>query len=456
MQNGSSKPRETLKEFLRKRVESHPGISIQKLTGHLSQLPVEIRKTYPHDTNSIRRVLEQFPEIFVIRNHDQVHLTTSESSGKPKGASSFAGGSKDQTTSLTGVKGKVYRLFETYGFASVQHPINTCVYFSLHSFENGQHSSLLSSGLQLGEGVVLDAEVGPNDLKIKFRASRVTRIKGGNVATPSDLSSPAPQTSALTSLVNRTGVIETLKDEFGFIKLEKENECAFFHADQIARHLRTAVPALPEILAVGDKITFDADPNKKTTARAKWVVTTIHSITNLPPCHLGSETEGSETAARTIIKRDGLIQMVKPARHGTPHVMGDPARHGGSSYKDVQLELEEAGMSAHTSASNSINPDRPRSHHSRPSFPQTCTEASLFSPSGRSHGDCAIPNDIGAQSFLASSTLSFNNISENELRSVARIIAEEMSALLQQERLAKGLVRNVGTQTTEHGVHFIP
>ncbi|KAH7958209.1 hypothetical protein HPB51_027805 [Rhipicephalus microplus] len=393
MQNGSSKPRETLKEFLRKRVESHPGISIQKLTGHLSQLPVEIRKTYPHDTNSIRRVLEQFPEIFVIRNHDQVHLTTSESSGKPKGASSFAGGSKDQTTSLTGVKGKVYRLFETYGFASVQHPINTCVYFSLHSFENGQHSSLLSSGLQLGEGVVLDAEVGPNDLKIKFRASRVTRIKGGNVATPSDLSSPAPQTSALTSLVNRTGVIETLKDEFGFIKLEKENECAFFHADQIARHLRTAVPALPEILAVGDKITFDADPNKKTTARAKWVVTTIHSITNLPPCHLGSETEEKKQACLRIrVHRTASTQTGQEAT-----TVDHPSRRHA-------LKLH---CFRHQGEVTEIAP-----------FPMTSVE--------------------------------------NELRRVARIIAKKMFAVQQQEQLAKGLVRNVGTQTTEHGVHFIP
>lgn len=313
--NGSSKSRETLetlKEFLRKRVESHPGISIQKLTGHLSQLPAEIRMKYGGNVDSIRRVLEQFPDIFVIRNHDQVHVTTSKSSGKTTGASSSAGGSDDETTTLTGAKGKVYRLFKTYGFISVQHPISTSVYFSLRSFENGQHSSLLSSGLQLGDGVVLDAEVGPNECEAKFRASRVARIKGGNAATPSDSSSPASQTPVFAPLVNRTGAIETLKDEFGFIKLEKEQECAFFHAAEIERYLGTAVPALPEVLAVGDKIRFDADLNKNTTARAKWVVTTIHSIQNVPPCHSGSETEGSEIAPGTIIKRDGLIQMVKP------------------------------------------------------------------------------------------------------------------------------------------------
>ncbi|KAH8032998.1 hypothetical protein HPB51_004920 [Rhipicephalus microplus] len=312
MMNGSSKSREALKEFLRKRVESHPGITIQKLTGHLSQLPAEIRMKYGGNVDSIRRVLEQFPDIFVIRNHDQVHVTTSKSSGKTTGASSSAGGSDDETTTLTGAKGKVYRLFKTYGFISVQHPISTSVYFSMRSFENGQHSSLLSSGLQLGDGVVLDGEVGPNECEAKFRASRVARIKGGNAATPSDSSSPASETPVFAPLVNRTGAIETLKDEFGFIKLEKEQECAFFHAAEIERHLGTAVPALPEVLAVGDKIRFDADLNKNTTARAKWVVTTIHSIQNVPPCHSGSETEGSEIVLGTIIKRDGLIQMVKP------------------------------------------------------------------------------------------------------------------------------------------------
>ncbi|KAH7975983.1 hypothetical protein HPB52_007211 [Rhipicephalus sanguineus] len=552
----------------------------------------------------------------------KVHVTTSKSSSKTTGASSSAGGSDDETTTLTGAKGKVYRLFKTYGFISVQHPISTSVYFSLRSFENGQHSSLLSSGLQLGDGVVLDAEVGPNDCEAKFRASRVARIKGGNAATPSDSSSPAPQTMVFTPLVNRTGAIETLKDEFGFIKLEKEQECAFFHAAEIERYLGTAVPALPEVLAVGDKIRFDADLNKNTTARAKWVVTTIHNIQNVPPCHSGSETEGSEIAPGTIIKRDGLIQMVKPEfgfiKFGTnyrdraffhlnnvvmpprdtikslPDVFAindrvhfeakpsqkpsekvkwqattvwlsefgpkgdglDSADESGNeddafsplpqsvepsivifrgatglvmdvtdygatvevqdqacsvgslkvnflsgvfysdgvrctkrlcevlssgdavsldfmvgsngAHEEVRCDLvvfpddcdvfffrnrEESGhrMSAHTSISDSINPHRRRSHHSPPSFPPTSSEASPSSPSGSIHGDRAIPNGICVGNSLATSALFSNDISENVLRRVARIMAEELHALQQQERLAKGLVRDVGTQTTERG-----
>lgn len=311
MLNGSSKSRETLKEFLRKRVESHPGISIQKLTGHLSQLPADIRAKYGGNVDSIRRVLEQFPEIFIIRNHDQVHVVTSKPAST-RAASSSGGGSDDETTVLTNAKGKVYRMFKTYGFISVQQPISTSVYFSLRSFENGQHSSLLTSGLQLGDGVTLDAEAGPNDCEAKFRASRVTRIKGAHAAAASEPSSPAPQNNGHMPLVNRVGAIETLKDEFGFIKLEKEQECAFFHAAEIERYLGSAVPALPEVLAVGDKVRFDADLNKNTTARAKWVVTNIHTIQNMPPCNSGSETDGSEIAPGTLIKRDGLIQMVKP------------------------------------------------------------------------------------------------------------------------------------------------
>lgn len=309
MLNGSSKSRETLKEFLRKRVESHPGISIQKLTGHLSQLPADIRAKYGGNVDSIRRVLEQFPEIFIIRNHDQVHVVTSKPAST-RAASSSGNGSDDEMTVLTNAKGKVYRMFKTYGFISVQQPISTSVYFSLRSFENGQHSSLLTSGLQLGDGVTLDAEAGPNDCEAKFRASRVTRIKGA--AAASEPSSPAPQNNGHMPLVNRVGAIETLKDEFGFIKLEKEQECAFFHAAEIERYLGSAVPALPEVLAVGDKVRFDADLNKNTTARAKWVVTNIHTIQNMPPCNSGSETDGSEIAPGTLIKRDGLIQMVKP------------------------------------------------------------------------------------------------------------------------------------------------
>ncbi|XP_075525428.1 uncharacterized protein LOC142557454 isoform X2 [Dermacentor variabilis] len=731
MLNGSSKSRETLKEFLRKRVESHPGISIQKLTGHLSQLPADIRMKYGGNVDSIRRVLEQFPEIFIIRNHDQVHVSTSKASSKQAGTSSSAGGSDDETTTLTGAKGKVYRLFKTYGFISVQHPISTSVYFSLRSFENGQHSSLLSSGLQLGDGVVVDAEVGPNDCEAKFRASRVSRIKGGSAASPSDSSSPAPQTTVFTPLVNRIGAIETLKDEFGFIKLEKEQECAFFHAAEIERYLGTAVPALPEVLAVGDKIRFDADLNKNTTARAKWVVTTIHNIQNVPPCNSGSETEGSEIAPGTIIKRDGLIQMVKPEfgfiKFGTnyrdraffhlnnvvmpprdtikslpdvfaindrvhfeakpsqkpsekvkwqattvwlsefgskgdgldsadesgnevflsddesdimdliqerlaadtdseteddilgagsklpcasshtivdglkqylqgpvspdllpiskdpKHLFNDfhkddgfsqvpqavepsivifrgatgfvtnvtdysatvevhdqacsvesmkvdflssvfyrdgalctkglcqvlgkgdavaldfmvgsngpheevrcdlvwqglrpegviqmsaeefcrrlkikvpPVRHRGSLYEDFQREMQEAGhrMSAHPSVSD-INPHRRRNNHSPPSFAPTSSEASPSSPSGSIHGDHAMPNGICVGNTLATSSLFSSDISESVLRRVARIMAQELHALQQQDRLAKGAVRDVSTQTTERGVRPLP
>ncbi|KAL3186074.1 hypothetical protein MRX96_028203 [Rhipicephalus microplus] len=700
MMNGSNKSRETLKEFLRKRVEFHPGISIQKLTGHLSQLPAEIRMKYGGNVDSIRRVLEQFPDTFVIRNHDQVHVTTSKSSGKTTGASSSADGRDDETTTLTGAKGKVDCLFKTYGFISVQHPISTSVYFSLRSFENGQHSSLLSSGLQLGDGVVLDAEVGPNECEAEFRASRVARIKGGNAATPSDSSSPASQTPVFAPLVNRTGAIETLKDEFGFIKLEKEQECAFFHAAEIERHLGTAVPVLPEVLAIGDKIRFDADLNKNTTARAKWVVTTIHSIQNVPPCHSGSETKGSEIALGTTIKQDGLIQMVKPEFgfikfakpsqkpsekvkwqattvwlsefgpkgdgldsadesgnevffsddesdirdliygrlaadtdddmnddilgagsrlpaasantivdglkqylrpvspdllplpkdtkslfdfdkndtfspvpqsvepsivifRGATGLVTDITDFGGTievqdqacsvgslkvnfltgvfysdgvrctkrlcevlgcgdvvsldfmvgsngGHEEVWCDLVWQGgatpgcnsdeprgflpsaadqgprmswgtliprlaagvdnrpmargkgrrgghcMSAHTSISNSINLHRRRSHHSPPAFPPMSSKASPSSPSGSIHGDRATPNGICVGNSLATSALFSNDISGTVLRRVARMMAEELHVLQHQERLAKGSVRDVATQTTERGMRSVP
>nr|XP_037270345.1 uncharacterized protein LOC119161957 [Rhipicephalus microplus] len=113
------------------------------------------------------------------------------------------------------------------------------------------------------------------------------------------------------------------------------------------------------------------------------------------------------------------------------------------------------GMSAHTSISNSINLHRSRSHHSPPSFPPTSSEASLSSPSGNIHGDRAILNGICVGNSLATSALFSNDISGTVLRRVARMMAEELHALQHQERLAKGSVRDVATQTTERGVRSV-
>ncbi|KAH8033864.1 hypothetical protein HPB51_016636 [Rhipicephalus microplus] len=140
-----------------------------------------------------------------------------------------------------------------------------------------------------------------------------------------------------------------------------------------------------------------------------------------------------------------------------------PARHGGPSYEDFQLELEEAGhcMSAHTSISNSINLHRRRSHHSLPSFPPTTSEASPSSPSGSIHGDRAIPNgmcvhEIGHSTYEPSVPETPLTKKGTVLRPVARMMAEELHALQHKERLAKGSVRDVATQTTERGVRSVP
>ncbi|XP_075736139.1 uncharacterized protein LOC142776404 [Rhipicephalus microplus] len=135
-----------------------------------------------------------------------------------------------------------------------------------------------------------------------------------------------------------------------------------------------------------------------------------------------------------------------------------PACHGGPSYEDLQLELEEGGhcMSAHTSISNSINLHRRRSHHSPPSFPPMSSKASPSSPSGSIHGDRATPNGICVGNSLATSALFSNDISGTVLRRVARMMAEEVHVLQHQERLAKGSVRDVATQTTERGMRSVP
>ncbi|KAH9366368.1 hypothetical protein HPB48_018129 [Haemaphysalis longicornis] len=141
----------------KERVKSHPGISLQQLTGHLAQLPL------------------QFPEVFAIRNNNvygatENHHATSSVNGSAESVASASDGAASEmgVTCVTDVTGTMYRLFTLYGFISIESPINTSVYFDMQSLENAQHTSLPSSGFQVGDSVVFDVQIGPKDCKAKF------------------------------------------------------------------------------------------------------------------------------------------------------------------------------------------------------------------------------------------------------------------------------------------------
>ncbi|KAK8758409.1 hypothetical protein V5799_003960 [Amblyomma americanum] len=281
-------------KFLKERVESNQGISLQKLTGHLSQLPSDLRTKYGCSVKSLKIFLQQFPKVFVIRNQSNVYVRTksrrptSSLNGSMESfvtSTSDRGTDDDEVTCLTNVKGTVYRIFNVYGFIAVKYPIKTSVYFDVQAFENAEHNNLPSSGLQVNDAVILDAKVGPKDCEARFRASRVVRAKNG--LPSSTCSSPTPlsvsgsgggsRTSTTSQLVDQDGVIETVKANYGFIKFGRnQRERAFFHANNVDKSVGRSIKNLPDVFTVDDKVRFNAKPSKKPSDKVKWEATTVY------------------------------------------------------------------------------------------------------------------------------------------------------------------------------------
>lgn len=312
-----SRSSDAMVKFLKGRVESSQGISLQKLTGHLSQLPPDLRTKYGCSVRSLKLFLQQHPRVFVIRNQSNVYVRTrSRRTTSPPNASadgfmaSDRGTDGEDVTCLTDVRGTVCRVFDVYGFISVKRPIKTSVYFDVQSFENAEHSSLLSSGLQAGDCVVLDAKVGPKDREARFRANRVARAPMTRPAltpSPSLHSEAGGGRSTAALLVNNHGVIEMVKPSYGFIKFgPNHEERAFFHANKVDKSLGRSIKNLPDVLSVKDKVRFNAKPSKRPSGKVKWEATTVHLCRSSDSN--GAADSGEESGSEVFMSEDDDIE----------------------------------------------------------------------------------------------------------------------------------------------------
>ncbi|KAH9360970.1 hypothetical protein HPB48_019572 [Haemaphysalis longicornis] len=303
MSERSSRSRDAVVKLLKGRVESHPGISLQQLAGHLSQLPPELKARYGSSSKSLMTFLQKFPDLFVIRNKNNVypatenHQRTSSGNGSAQAfiaSASHRGTNEKDITCLTGITGTVYCLFRLYGFISIESPIKESVYFDIKSFENAQHTTLLSSGLQVEDRVIFDAKVGPKGCKARFRATHVTRATMTGLPSSPGLS---PQSvngggrgdcDATSHLVKQHGVVAFVKSDYGFIKFGRnESQLAFFHANTVDKSLCTSIINLLDVFTVEDKVRFNAVLSKKPSGKVKWEATTVclckstdHSVTS--------------------------------------------------------------------------------------------------------------------------------------------------------------------------------
>ncbi|KAH9375797.1 hypothetical protein HPB48_015321 [Haemaphysalis longicornis] len=68
---------------------------------------------------------------------------------------------EDVTCQTVPIKSAIQRMLSIYGRIS----ITTSIYVDVQVFEKAEHSSRLPSGLQVGDGVILDAKIGPLDIE---------------------------------------------------------------------------------------------------------------------------------------------------------------------------------------------------------------------------------------------------------------------------------------------------
>ncbi|KAH6921871.1 hypothetical protein HPB50_005602 [Hyalomma asiaticum] len=264
--------------YLKKRIEANQGISISKLPGHMSQLPPDVRAKYGGNEEAIRKFLEEHSGVFVIDKSDRVFLRPVPSPARMTALEVTT----EEVTALCNVSGKVLRIFPNFGFLTVEQPFKTTVYFDLKSFEEGRHTTLVSSGLSEGDCVTLDATRSVGH-KASFKATRVERI-GNGAATPSSTSKPAKEPSADgdNRLRNQSGIIHTVKPGYGFITFgPKKKNCAFFHSSVVDKALTKGNKNLADILTTKDRVHFDATPDD--SKGSKWVKWKATRVWRVPP-----------------------------------------------------------------------------------------------------------------------------------------------------------------------------
>ncbi|XP_037530000.1 uncharacterized protein LOC119407197 [Rhipicephalus sanguineus] len=253
--------------FLKKRIEANQGISISKLPGHMSSLPPDIQVKHGWNEQAIRKFIEKHPGVFLIDNSGRVFLRPSPKTTAPLEVAT------DDVTTLCGVSGKVLRIFPNFGFVTVEQPFKTTVYFDVKCFEDNRHTTLTSAGLSEGDCVILDATKSVGH-KASFKATRMERIEKA-VASASKLTKE-PSAEGDDRLYNQSGIIHTVKPDFGFITFgPKKKSCAFFHSSVVDKALTTGSRNLADILTTNDRVCFDAKPDSKGSKWVKWKATRV-------------------------------------------------------------------------------------------------------------------------------------------------------------------------------------
>lgn len=343
--------------FIKERLEKHGTLNLQNLTGHLSALPAHVRGSFGSSKTALKKFVKDHPEHFTLDKKENLAKASpgplSAAAIAPKSVSSSpplpktipppqptvqvqpipkepkevpAVPKNDQCkekalpSELLEVKGKVYRLFEFYGFISVSSPVFTSIYFDVQSFEFGRYKTLTEAKVKLGELMILNAQQGPENCEAQYRAYEVRR---SDTAVEQNGEKSVPNEE-----IEGKGWVHNIFTTYGFISqssVMKDN--IFFHLKIFSADSKS----LPEVLKIGDRVCFRAKPSEQKDSPVKWQATAVWM--DKP-----QSVESSVNAKGDIYISSGESSLDLESEHENED---DDVYDGEGEYKSEEFESED-------------------------------------------------------------------------------------------------------------------
>lgn len=278
-------------------------ISIQNLTGYISQLPDSIRNKYNFNKSDFKNLLLKHSEIFSISDDDIVqlkHILPQSSSCNTLNYNDLeVKGKNADDKILNNVKGQIIALYKAYGFIKILETTNATVYFDINTFENGNETNL-NNVLKIEDIVIVTAKKTEGH-KAQYRAFKVWRKKYlhsslTHYKSSSSIASLSSQDSDKSEINNGIGIIDRLFLTYGFIKSLDRKKKIFFHRNKV---VNCNERKLIDIFKNDDIVHFNAIPSKEKTTKEFIYEATKVWTTNIEKDYF-NETENDYSSESSI------------------------------------------------------------------------------------------------------------------------------------------------------------
>ncbi|XP_050031099.2 uncharacterized protein [Dermacentor andersoni] len=181
----------------------------------------------------------------------------------------------DTDSHLCNLRGTVSRVMNGYGFITVEQPRRS-VFVHRSTILNPRPNDMKNLGLKENDRVILDAEVSPENFKVRYQAIRVRRLESENEAAASTMSVSMPCADSNVKLENKVGTICCVSRDGGSLKFgPRDVLCAVFDRSCIPGTLLKPSEKVSDIFSVGDKVCFHARAIKNCTEFQVTSVTTV-------------------------------------------------------------------------------------------------------------------------------------------------------------------------------------